>query len=81
MANPTSSATNSVCSTDSPVSGDTRVVGMMPSRNSVVVCASPPAAFSAAARPASLITRPSPGCRMLPTSRPMISATVDIAMK
>ncbi len=80
-ANPTSSATNSVDSTDSPISGETSVVGMMPSRNSVVVCASPLAAFSAAARPASLITRPSPGCRMLPTSRPMISATVDIAMK
>jgi hypothetical protein len=54
---------------------------MMPSRNSVVVCASPVAAFSAAARPASLITRPSPGCRMFPTRRPMTSATVDMTMK
>ena len=40
IANPISSATNSVCSTSSPTSGDTSVVGMMPSRNSVVVCAS-----------------------------------------
>ncbi len=37
-AKPMNSATNSVCSTISPVSGETSVVGMIPSRNSVVDC-------------------------------------------
>ncbi len=36
MAKPTSSATNSVDSTDSPTSGDTRVVGIRLSRKPVV---------------------------------------------
>jgi hypothetical protein len=38
-AKPTSSATNSVDSTLLPTSGENSVVGMMPSRNSVVPCA------------------------------------------
>ena len=77
IANPISSATNSVCSTISPTSGDTSVVGMMPSRNSVVVCAS----SVAAGPPPGVTIRPAPGCRRFPTTSPMISAKVDITTK
>ena len=53
---------------------------MIPSRNSVVDAASsPPAAFSPAARAASVSCRPAPGCSRLPTTSPMIRANVDIS--
>jgi hypothetical protein len=82
MANPMSSATNSVDSTESPTSGETSVVGMM-SRRKPVVPPSPPlvAALWAASRPDGGIARPEPGWRMFPTTSPMIKATVDITTK
>ena len=53
---------------------------MMPIRNSVVLPA--PAAWSlpAAARSA-VRSRPAPGCRTLPTTSPIVRATVDIVRK
>ena len=80
-AKPTSRATSSVCSTSPLVSEENSESGMMPSRNSVVL----PWPSSAAAWPAlaaaSSMSRPSPGLMMLPTTRPMVSATVDMARK
>ena len=80
-AKPTSSATSSVWSTMPEVSEENIDVGMMPSRKSVVL-PWPSAAWAApAAEVSGVIWRPSPGCRMLPTARPMASANVDMMMK
>ncbi len=57
-------------------SEETSVVGMMPSRKSVVEVASPVTSYSA-----DPMSRPSPGCRMLPTTRPIARAKVDMSMK
>jgi hypothetical protein len=75
-AKPANSATNSVCSTLPLVSAEKTVVGMIPSRNAAVPSSSPFGGSAPLCR-----SRPLPGCRMLPTSRPMINATVDIARK
>jgi hypothetical protein len=75
------SATNRVCSTNSPVSGDTSVVGMIPSRKSAVDSASPSAAVEAASALSGLIDSPPPGWRRLPTINPMTRANVDMTMK
>lgn len=81
-ANPAISATTRVWSTLPSVKAETMVVGIMPSRKSAVD--SPPAlaaALSLASFVASVIWRPEPGSIRLPTSRPMASATVDMARK
>ncbi len=78
---PTSSATSSVWSTWPWVSAETSVSGMMPSRKSVVDSAPPLVWAWPACRSDSVRCRPEPGSRMLPTTRPMASATVDITMK
>ena len=80
-AKPTNRATNRVCSTTSVVSAENSVVGMMCSRNSAVVSFSAvtaPAPFSATS---AVIRRPSPGWMTLPTSRPTVSARVDMVRK
>nr|ACB37719.1 unknown [Micromonospora chalcea] len=78
-AKPTRRATSSVWSTSPSVSAETSVVGMIPSRNSVV----PPLSPAAAAWPAPAVcaprSRPAPGWIRLPTTSPMASATVDIS--
>ena len=72
-ANPTSSATSSVCSTLPSVSEDSRLLGMIPSRKSVVFWAS---AFGGVP-----CLSPFPGCSQLPTTSPITSATVDMTRK
>jgi hypothetical protein len=81
-ANPTSSATSSVCSTLPLVRDENRVVGMIPRRNCVVP-SDPvsPTAFCPAVAVAASRFRPAPGWMMLPTARPMASAAVDITRK
>ena len=58
------------------VNAEKNVVGMMPRMKSCVVVASGTASYCALA-----MFRPSPGWMMLPTSRPMPSAKVDITRK
>ncbi len=78
-----SSATNRVCSTLPAVSDDSSDVGMIDATKSIV----PPTAwaFSASAAPvlavSGVMSSPLPGLSMLPTTRPMPSATVDMPMK
>ena len=57
---------------------------MMPSRKStvpVLAASPPPAAVVPALRSSSVSSRPAPGWMMLPTTRPMARATVDITRK
>ena len=79
-AKPKSSATSRVWSTSPSVSEENSVVGMMPRMKSVVDSFS--ATWSApAAADSSVRLMPSPGWMMLPTTRPMASANVDIVRK
>ena len=80
-AKPTSSATSRVWSTSPEVSEENIEVGMMPSRNSVVPLVAPSAWARPAVATASSTSSPEPGWSRLPTTRPMVSATVDIARK
>ena len=80
-AKPTSRATSSVSSTSPEVRLEKSEVGMMPSRNSVVLPWPSSAAAAPALAAASSMLRPEPGCRRLPTTSPMASANVDITMK
>ncbi len=80
-ANPTSSATSSVCSTSPDVRPLTSEVGMMPSRNSVVLPCPAAACSWPALVAASVRCSPSPGLMMLPTMSPSASANVDMVMK
>ena len=75
-ANPTSSATSSVCRTTPLVKEENSVSGIRCSRKSAVVVFSAAAGALPAAR-----FSPSPGWMMLPTTRPMARATVDMATK
>ena len=79
-ANPTSSATSRVCRTSPSVKAETRVFGMMPSRKSTGPSA-PVADFWTLFTSAGLRCSPVPGCRMLPTTRPIAKAKVDMTMK
>ena len=80
-AKPTSRATSSVCSTSPEVSADTSVDGMILSRNSEVVAASPGAWADPFWASSSVSCSPSPGWMMLPTTRPMASANADMVRK
>lgn len=83
-AKPTSSATSSVCRICPEVREENRVVGMIPRMNPVV-----PSPWDSWEPPPSedwskcalARSRPAPGCTMLPTTRPIASANVDITMK
>ena len=60
---------------------DSRDVGMMPSRNPMVPPSPSPWPASVTSYSEPWMFRPSPGWMRLPTTRPMPSAMVDIAMK
>ena len=63
------------------VKAETSVVGMMPSTKSTAARASPPPGLVPGGLERLGEVQPAPGWRMLPTTRPMASATVDITTK
>lgn len=80
-AKPVRSATSRVCRTWPSVNAETMVVGMIESTKSTGGSASADTWPWPASLTASVIARLLPGSRMLPTTRPMASATRDITRK